>query len=308
MIQLQLEAIEKKYQNTNIKNFNLSVKYGEIYGLVCDDYDTKKLLGKIITGLAKPTKGRVIYFSRKRKHGATHHLRRVGIATDDVYFYEEMSGYENIRLYIDAYKKRLNKLDTLSMNARIEQYFKLFNLMTSKNVPVKKYSQGMRQKLKLIRAFVIEPRILILDDPFVALDPVTIKQLIQHLKFLSRKKGVSILLLTTMATFLDTFVDRIGLVRNETLIDEMTHEELKFHQQSYLAVQSEQLPYLLTVIERKLNIYDYEVVNDTTVHIVENLGRLKTLHKILMDEGVHVQEMKYGFDSLEHFYLEKIGE
>lgn len=189
MIQLELQNICKIYNKTVIEDFNLAVKYGEIYGLVFDDFDTKLLLEKIITGLAKPKTGKVIFFSRKRKHGSNTHLRRVGIANDDVYFYEELSAFENIRLYIEPYRKRLNKLDTISINARINQYFKHFNLMTSKDIPVKKYSKGMLQKLKLIRAFVIEPRIIVLSDPFVALDPVTIKQLIKHLRFLAKKKG-----------------------------------------------------------------------------------------------------------------------
>lgn len=114
--------------------------------------------------------------------------------------------------------------------------------------------------------------------------------------------------MSTQATFLDSCVDRIGFVRHQKLLEEMTHDELKYHQQSYLSIKSKQLPYMLTILERKLSIFDYEVIDDFTVHITEISDDFRNLHKILIEEGVKVQEMKYGFDSLEHFYLEKIGE
>lgn len=305
---LELKHIHKQLNDAEIKDVNLKLQYGEIYGLISNSLRDKQLMMRLLTGLVKPDRGEIFYFSRKRKHGSSVHLRRVGIVMDDVYFYDELSGFDNIRLYLDAYKKRLNKLDTLSLKARIHNYFKLFNLMTSMDVPVKKYSIGMRRKLMLIRAFVIEPRVLILDEPFKSLDPITIIVLQKHLRELSKKKGVTIFMTTSMVGYLNTLVDRIGIMMDGELVEELTTEALQFHQQGYLSIEARQLPYLLTIIEREFKLYDYEVIDDNTVKILENYDHMEHLVSRLLKSDVEIISMKYGIDSMENYFLRKIGD
>lgn len=288
-----------------LEDISLDVHQGEIYGMIGNT--SKQLLNRIMLGLVKPTGGQIFYWGKKIKYGDYKHLSRVGVATDDVYFYEELSGFENIQLYLEPYKKRLNRLDTLSMNARINNYFKLFNLVTDKDVIVKKYSLGMRQKLKLIRAFVIEPRFLVLEEPLKALDPVTSQILIRHLKKLSKEKDVAIFITTSMLNSVKDLVDKIGVLHDGRLIEQIDTEELQIHQQAYLSIKSYELPKVLIVLERYLNLFDFEVVDDETVHILENFGASNEIIEGLSKEGIVLEEVKYGSDSLETYFLDKIG-
>lgn len=307
MTVLSLENVSKQYKNYMLKSVNLTLRPGEIYGLIGNYNKDKHLLMKLISGLVQPSQGSVKIFDQVVSPDQYKHLDQVGFATPDIYFYRDLTGYDNIKMYLMPYKKRLSKVDQISIEARIRKYFHLFNLEKSMKVAVNQYSLGMIQKLRLIRAFIIEPKLIILDEPYQYLDPVTIHDLNQYIKKCA-SDFTAILVSTSMLEHLDQLVSRIGMLNKGQLIEELSIHDLHHQQQDYLSIKTSMLPKLLTVIERELNIYDYEVIDDETVHILDEISKDHNIMKVLHDAHIHVNEMKYGFNSLEDYFLERTSQ
>ena len=116
----------------------------------------------------------------------------IGVLVDEIDFYDELTGVENIKLYIKPYIKKFLKIDSLTIDQRIKKWFEIFNLFSDKDVKLSKYSIGMKQKLRLIRVFIIEPKIIILDCPTKFLDPIVTKTLRDKIFEYSSKKNVTV--------------------------------------------------------------------------------------------------------------------
>lgn len=280
-----------------LKNINLEIKKGEIFALLESDNSRKSLLLKLMLGLAKRTTGEIYFFDKPIDDGS--YLEKVGVCTDDVNFYTELSGFENIQMALSVYKKNFDKNHILN-------YFKMFSLLTDKDMPVNRYSPGMVQKLRLIRAFVTEPQIVILDEPSKALDPVMVNFLREYIVELS-KQGVTFVIGTSMLNVIGGLADRISVMHYGEIIETISTKELKANRRAFLAIKSNQLPYLLMILERKLGIFDYEVHDEEEVHIIEDFHR-KDIIRTLYHEGVDIYEVRYGLHSMESYFLDKIGD
>jgi ABC-type multidrug transport system ATPase subunit len=284
-----------------LKQISLTVDKGIIYGMIGSDHSRKSLLLKLMLGLVKSTEGEVRFFNKPYE---TDMLNRIGVAIDDVSFYKHLTARENIMYYLEAFKSKLS--DDLTLTERLEMYFRQFDLLSDIDTIVKKYSLGMLQKLRLIRALIIDPEILILDEPAKSLDPVAIKILKEEL--LKRANaGVTIFIATSMLSFISDLADHIGVLHYGELIDEISADERQKDQQDYLEIHSDELPRLILIIERELEMYDYEVIDDHIIRILEQLDNEKIISK-LVENDINILQVRNGFVSLEDFFLSKIGE
>lgn len=300
MIAIELNQVSKITQGKRLlKQISFKIEEGIIYGLIGSDHSRKSLLIKLMVGLVKASEGYVQYFNKVFKQ---HMLKDIGVVNSDISFYDDMTARENIEYYLETYAIRLDE-DT---SALIETYFKKFDLFSDLDMPVGKYSLGMLQKLRLIRAMIIQPKILILDEPAKSLDPISIMSLKQELSKLSGQ-GVTIFIVTSMLPFISDLADRIGLLHYGELVEEIDLDDHLKKRKDYLEIESMELPKLILVIERHLSIFDYEVIDDNIIHIYsdyENSHIINTLYK----HQIPIQQFKNGIVSLEEFFLKKIGD
>lgn len=300
---IELRNITKIVKSKRLlKHVSLTVDKGVIYGLIGSDHSRKSLLIKLMLGIGDVTEGEVLMFGQKFHHKLLH---KIGVAVDDISFYEDLTGKENILYYLEQYKKRLLQKG-INIDRHMEYYFKTFDLYSNMNLTVKNYSLGMLQKLRLIRAFIIEPEILILDEPAKSMDPVAIKILKNQLQK-KCEEGVTIFIATSMLSFISDLADHIGVLHYGEIIDEISEDQRQKNQQAYLEIHSSELPKLILIIERELSLFDYEVMDD---HIIRILGGVENdqIIKTLIHHGIEINQAKNGFISLEDFFLTKIGE
>lgn len=309
---IEIKRLTKLYKGMRvIKNINLSVGKGKIYGLIGSDNSRKSLLIKMLLGLVNPGSGEILFCGERINRDSTNHLAKIGVLIDEIGFYENLSGYENIRLYLKPYHKRISKLissDFMTIEDRIKKAFKQFNMISEMDIPVKKYSLGLKQRLRLIRVFVIEPEIIILDEPTKSLDPVILKVLKEALMKLANEKNTTIFIATAMLNFIEEIADEIGLLHYGEIIDEITKEELMVNQKAYLQIVSDNIPKTIFVLERELSIFDYEVVNDYTLRILNKYEPSHEIIKMLVKNDITIKEVKYGSYSLESYFLARIGD
>ncbi|MCH4886778.1 ABC transporter ATP-binding protein [Acidaminobacter sp. JC074] len=298
---IELKNLSKVIKGKRLlKQVSLGVEAGSIYGLIGSDHSRKSLLIKIMLGLSLATEGGVHFFDEPFRSDM---LKEIGVSIDEISFYKNFTGKENILYYLENYKDKFLDIDK---EGHIEYYFKKFDLFTNMNMEVEKYSLGMLQKLRIIRALIIEPKILILDEPAKSLDPVALKALKDEL-IKQSEAGVTIFIATSMLDFISDLASHIGILHYGEIIYEMETDKREENQQSFLEIHSDDLPKLILTIERQLSIFDYEVIHDHVIRITEKVDNNLVI-KTLIENDIQISHVKDGFKSLEEIFLEAVGD
>lgn len=179
-----LNDISKKMKHHNVLNhISMTLESGHIYGLVGTNGCGKTMLLRTIAGLVIPTEGCVSY-DGKQLHKDIQFPDKVGILIENPEFIGYLSGMENLKM-LASLKRKIGKTE-------ISDWMRRFDLDSESKMPVRKYSLGMKQKLGIVQAFMESPEILILDEPFNALDESSICKLQDTLCAFRNKNGIVI--------------------------------------------------------------------------------------------------------------------
>jgi ABC-2 type transport system ATP-binding protein len=220
-ITIKALGLTKKFVDfTAVDNVNLSVKRGEIFGFLGPNGAGKTTTIRMLTGVLKPTSGKIEILGLDMKDHETEIKRKIGVVPDEPKIYEHLKGYEFLDFVIAIY--RLNKQE---LKNRIEELCNAFGVdYLSKFVG--EMSHGMKQKLMLISVLMRKPEVLFLDEPTVGLDARSAK----ILKELLRKyadEGTTIFMTTHILEIAEKMCDRVAIINKGQIIAESYVAELK---------------------------------------------------------------------------------
>ena len=185
---LKIENLSKKFPGNDfysLSDVSLEIEKGEIVGLIGKNGAGKSTLMKMMAKSQKPTSGKISY-NGTDINSNDNVLEDFAIMIEPV-FYPEMSVIDNLKFYLKLHGKK-------ELYPNIERTLKLVELWESRNRKPKGFSFGMKQRTALAIALVAEPDFLILDEPFVGLDPVGVQKLIDILKKWSSERQISMLI------------------------------------------------------------------------------------------------------------------
>ena len=185
---LKIENLSKKFPGNDfysLSDVSLEIEKGEIVGLIGKNGAGKSTLMKMMAKSQKPTLGKISY-NGTDINSNDNVLEDFGIMIEPV-FSPEMSVIDNLKFYLKLHGKK-------ELYPNIERTLKLVELWESRNRKPKGFSFGMKQRTALAIALVAEPDFLILDEPFVGLDPVGVQKLIDILKKWSSERQISMLI------------------------------------------------------------------------------------------------------------------
>lgn len=202
-----------------VKEVNLRVEQGSIYGLIGRNGAGKTTLFKLLLGMLRPSAGQaqVLGFDSVREKEEV--LRRTGSLIETPVFYEHLSAVDNLRLHL-AYMGFPGEKEH-----QIGEALERVGLSDTGKQPVSVFSLGMRQRLAIARAMVHGPGLLILDEPANGLDPVGIRALRGLLTGMAKEEGMTILLSSHILSELEKTADRIGILENGGLLEELSPKE-----------------------------------------------------------------------------------
>ncbi|MDK6369212.1 ABC transporter ATP-binding protein [Aerococcus sp. UMB9870] len=252
-MEVEISHLSKRYRGNNfysLKDVSLSIHEGDILGLIGKNGSGKSTLLKIIAKALRPTEGQVILdgedlFSRPGR------LDRCGLLIETV-FYPQLTVEENLDFLIklhhdEAYRKNIRPL------------LELVDLWERRKDKPSSFSFGMKQRLALVMALVNEPDFIILDEPFVGLDPLGVEKLIEVLQKAAIQKETSMIISSHQLNELKAICNRYVYIDEGQLTKSFGQESDRMN----------------IILSRKINLEDY--LSSDLLAVVELLGDERTL-------------------------------
>ncbi len=220
---LVIQSLTKSYspEKKAVDDLSLTIEDGDIYGFIGHNGAGKTTTLKSITGIIPFESGTVTFNGIDLNKQPELYKSNIAYIPDNPDLYENMTGIKYINFLADVFSISQQDRDTL-----IPRYADAFELTGNLGSPISSYSHGMKQKLALIAAFVHKPRLLILDEPFVGLDPKAAYTLKEFMRELCAGGG-SIFFSTHVLEVAEKLCNKIAIIKNGKLIKAGLMDEVR---------------------------------------------------------------------------------
>lgn len=220
---LVIEHLTKTYPGgkVGVSDLSLEVKAGEIYGFIGHNGAGKTTTIKAVVGLHQFETGRITIDGISISDEPLKAKSLLAYIPDNPELYDNLSGMQYLNFVADVF--RVSKTER---KEKIEYYAKELEIVDALNNQIASYSHGMKQKLAIIAAFLHDPKLLIMDEPFVGLDPkaaFTVKKMMREFC----DKGSAIFFSTHVLEVAEKLCDKIAIIKDAKLIASGTMEEVK---------------------------------------------------------------------------------
>ena len=301
---IETKLLTKRYETTiAVDRLSLRIPRGEVFGLLGPNGAGKTTTILMLLGLTEPSDGVALVDGLVPQQDAIEVKRRIGYLPDDVGFYDDLTGRQNLR-----YTARLNRIPKGQAESRIDDNLAEVGLTDVADRKVKGYSRGMRQRLGLADALLKEPSILILDEPTVNIDPEGVREILALVRRLSDERGVTVLLSSHLLHQVEQVCDRIGIFLRGRLVAVGTLEKLAATVEDRWAIEvgvepmTGNLPELLSTVpgvnavDREGQLYVVTADHDVRPAVVDALA----------DAGLrpmHLRRRGADLDAIYHRYF-----
>lgn len=204
-----------------VDKVSFDVYGGEVFGFLGPNGAGKTTTIKMIVGLLKPTAGSVKVAGYDIQTQAMLAKASSGYVPDTPNLYAKLTGRELLRFVSDLYN-----LDRAQVAHRIDELLRMFDLTAAADDTVDSYSHGMQQKASLAAALMHDPKVLVLDEPTVGLDPKSARLIKDILRQLA-DRGAAVMLSTHILEIAERMCDRIGIINKGQLVAVGTMDELR---------------------------------------------------------------------------------
>ena len=219
---LSIEHLTKTYgEKKAVDDLSLSIKAGEIYGFIGHNGAGKTTTLKSAVGILAFDKGEIKINGVSVKADPIAVKREIAYIPDNPELYGYMTGIKYLNFIADIFR-----VPSDLRQERIRKYADLFSLTPDLGQPIAAYSHGMKQKLAVIAAWIHAPKLIVMDEPFVGLDPKaahTLKELMRQLC----DEGGAIFFSTHVLEVAEKLCDKVAIIKNGQLIRSGTMDEVK---------------------------------------------------------------------------------
>jgi ABC-2 type transport system ATP-binding protein len=221
-IMIETKDLRKEFGRTvAVSGLSLQVPEGELFCFLGPNGAGKTTTIKMLTGLLKPTRGVGLVGGLDMQKDPVEAKKLMGYIPDMPFVYERLTAEEFYRFAGDLYN-----VPSAVVNERLTESFTLFGLIDHRNVLVKDFSHGMRQRLIYCATFLHDPDVMFVDEPLMGLDPYTIRMIKDLLKQRTTA-GACIFLTTHILALAEDIADRVGIINHGQLIALGSIDELR---------------------------------------------------------------------------------
>ncbi len=298
---IETEGLTKKFGDlTAVDSLTLHVNDGEVFGFLGPNGAGKTTTVRMLCCLISKTSGTARIGNYEVGNSADQQKirRMVGLLTENVGLYEELSAYDNLDFY-----GRFYKLDVQKRKERIEYLLKMLGLWEKRNVAAGTFSKGMKQKLAIARALIHDPQVLFLDEPTASLDPEASKTVRDFILELKKEKR-TIFLNTHLLDEAEKICDRVAILKTRLIATGTPQELRRSLSGRKIKVQLQHVDNVIVEAVKRIGFQVSEITDNSLVIDVsdpekENPAILKAIEAA----GGHVQFITEIGSTLEDVYL-----
>jgi ABC-2 type transport system ATP-binding protein len=219
---IQLRSVSKSYENIEaVNNVSLNIEKGEIFGILGPNGAGKSTIVNILNTLVKPDKGDVIIDGVNIKDDGDTIKLIMGVVPQEIALYEELSAYENLMFWGGLYNIPKHEL-----MANVNRTLGIVDLVNRKDDRIKTFSGGMKRRINIACSLLHSPKILVLDEPTVGVDPQNRNHIFEVIERLNRE-GMTIIYTTHYMEEAERFCDKIAIIDVGRIIAQGTLKELR---------------------------------------------------------------------------------
>ena len=294
---LKTERLTKTYRKCiAVNQVSVTVRQGDIYGLIGKNGAGKTTFMRMVLGLASPDSGQMELFG---KTDLEQQRKYIGSLIEEPGGYPGISAKDNLEII----RRNLGITD----KAVTDRMLECVGLESAGKKKVKNFSMGMRQRLGLAIALIRRPNFLILDEPINGLDPSGIREIRDLLLKLNREEHVTVLISSHILGELSKIATRYGILRDGVLIEEIGADQLDVTCRRYLKLTVDDAQRAAAVLTEKLGISS-TVADAHTICVFEKLDTTEEINYAVAANGIALKESCFAGEDLERYFMERMGE
>ncbi len=297
---VEIQGVSQRYGSmTVLHDLNLNLGEGEVLGLFGHNGAGKTTSMKLILGLLAPSEGQVKVLGRAPNDPQVR--RQLGYLPENVTFYPQLSGRETLRHFARLKGAALGQVDEL---------FEQVGLAHAADRRVKTYSKGMRQRLGLAQALLGEPRLLLLDEPTVGLDPIATQDLYQLIDRL-RQRGTSIILCSHVLPGVEAHINRAAILAKGRLQAVGSLSQLRAEAGLPVRIRASGISERDSWLQRWTDAgHSARGLSETSLEVVAINGHKLVLLRQLLGESEpeDIEIHQPSLEDLYRYYMERAGD
>lgn len=288
----------KEYDKTmRVKNLNLEVNKGEVYGFLGPNGAGKSTSLKMLLGLVKPTNGKIEIFNKEfNEKNRISILKNIGSLIESPAYYDHLTGLENMRIM----QKLLN-----APPKNIDKALEIVRLQNAKDKKVRNYSLGMKQRLGIAMAILNFPKLLILDEPTNGLDPSGIHEIRELIKSFPKEYDMTVIISSHLLNEIDMIATQVGIITEGKLVFQDKLEKLHEKGEASILLKSDNLNKAQNILN--MNGFSSKIKDDYLVlgDIKDNV--VSRINSFLVKSGVNIYRIEKNRKTLEEMFMELTG-
>jgi ABC-2 type transport system ATP-binding protein len=288
---LKTVNLTKKFGKfTALQGVNMDVNKGEVYGFIGPNGSGKSTTIRILLGILKATEGQAKIFGMDAWQNAVEIHKRIAYVPGDVNLWPNLTGGEVIDLFV--------KLRGTNHKIRREELIEKYDLDPTKKC--RTYSKGNRQKVVLVAAFSSDADLYILDEPTSGLDPL-MERIFQSCILEAKDAGKSILLSSHILSEVERLCDRVGIIRQGSIIESGTLKELRHLTRTSLLVETKQS---ITGLKEMKGVHEFEHKDEAVTFQVDSEELDKVIKHI---SDFDIMKLESSAPTLEDLFMSHYG-
>lgn len=308
---IEISGLTKKYgTKTAVNNLNLSINKGEVFGLLGPNGAGKTTTILMLLGLTEPTSGMAMIDGKECIKNPIEVKQKVGYLPDNVGFYDDMTGRQNLR-----FTGKMNGLYGKELEQQIDKLLERVGMTYAADQKTGTYSRGMRQRLGVADVLMKDPKVIIMDEPTLGIDPEGMRELLGLIRKLSREDGRTILISSHQLYQIQQICDRVGIFVEGNLVacGEISELGKQVQKDNHYRLELTAKPCddrLLMAIHNQKGIEKIEKEGDMFI-IQSTTDIRKEMTEYLGMGGytiMHMHQRGGDLDEIYHLYFEKAGQ
>ena len=293
------QKLTKMYGHTAaLKEADITIKRGSIYGLVGNNGAGKTTFLKILTGQIFPTEGSFCLMGAEDERKMQEVRKRIGAIIENPGFFPKLTAKQNLEYY------RIQR--GIPGKGIVDEMLKQVGLADAGKRKYENLSMGMKQRLGLGLALMGEPELLILDEPINGLDPIGIVEIRSFLSELSHNHGITIFISSHVLSEIEQIADIIGVMHEGHLVEEVNISELHKRNRKYIQFDLSDSEIAGKILENHYHMTDF-TVQDGTVRIYDFSQSVGEINREFARNGLLVTRINDSEENLEDYFSKLIG-